>query len=98
MGPNDIANLLIPLAGMATGAVVVVTIGRLLRHWVDQHYQRARGGDDVRGDVEQLRREVLATRELAERMVELEERVDFAERLLAQSRERERGRLPGPGV
>jgi tetrahydromethanopterin S-methyltransferase subunit G len=42
-----------------------------------------------------LREEVEVFREVNQRVLELEERVDFTERLLAQHRER--GRLPAEG-
>lgn len=94
MDPNSLVNLLVPLAGMATGAVIVVTLGRLIRHWVDRHYDRTSGGEHVKGEIERLRGEVRALGDLEDRMVELEERVDFTERLLAQQRARE---LPRDG-
>lgn len=96
MDPTGIANLLVPLAGMVTGAVVVVTVGRVIRHWVDRHYdQDGRLGDPgLRAELERIRGEVDAVRDLAARLGELEERVDFAERVLAQRRE---GPAIGPG-
>lgn len=54
------------------------------------------GRDDVealRGELDALREEVAELRAAAGRVPELEERVDFTERLLA--RERDAARLPG---
>lgn len=96
MNPADLANLLIPLAGMATGVVVIVTLGRTVRHWVDTHYGRKGlpSSDEVRADVLRLEERVAGLEEIAGRVQELEERVDFAERVLTQ--QRDRGRL-APG-
>ena len=80
----EIANIVIPVAGMATGVILLVTLGRLIRHWVDRHYDRTGGGGELLTEIERLRTEVQGTRELEERVLELEERVDFAERLLTQ--------------
>lgn len=94
------ANIVIPIAGMATGAVIVVTVGRLIKHWVDRHYDRTGGGEDVRAELEQRSAQLAAglerLAELDQRLLDLEERVDFTERVL--TRERGRDRLPGQGA
>ena len=83
-------DVLVPLAGMLTGVVALVTLGWTVRHWVDRHYASRRGVTGGPGAEEIAR---LAERlktvedELSSRMLDLEERVDFTERVLAQSRE-----------
>ncbi len=85
----------IPFAGMATGVVVIVTIARAIRHWVDRHYdQTGSTGGSLEPTVTRLEERVALLEELAGRVQDLEERVDFTERVL--TRERDPGRLP-PG-
>ena len=92
MSPWEFANIVIPLAGMATGVVVMVTLGRTIRHWIDRHYHRKGlpGGDEARAEMARLEDRVAGLEEVADRVAELEERVDFAERVLAQQRDRDR--------
>lgn len=77
--------MLIPIFGMATGALFMVGVYKLVVRWLD----RGRGADagGLADEVAQLRDEVERLREGQERLMELEERMDFAERLLAQRRE-----------
>jgi hypothetical protein len=83
----------IPIAGMATGVIFVVTVARLIRHWVDRHYERvSSAGGSVEPTVARLEERVAMLEEVAGRMQDLEERVDFTERVL--TRERDPGRLP----
>ena len=92
MSPWEFANIVIPLAGMATGVVVIVTLGRTVRHWVDTHYGRKglSGSNETRADVARLEERVAGLEEVADRVTELEERLDFAERVLSQQRDRDR--------
>ncbi len=83
----------IPFAGMATGVVIVVTIARMIRHWVDRHYEQAgSAGGTLEPTVARLEERVAMLEELSGRMQDLEERVDFTERVL--TRERNAGQLP----
>lgn len=83
--------MLVAIAGMLTGTIVIVTLGRTVRHWVDRHYESRRGAvgagttDEVAHLTERLK---TVEDELSGRMLDLEERVDFTERVLAQARER----------
>lgn len=84
-------DVLVPIAGMLAGVVTVVTLGWTVRHWVDRHYDSQRGAVGGAGEEEVARlSERLKTveDELSGRMLDLEERVDFTERVLAQARER----------
>lgn len=89
MDANAIA-LLIPIAGMGVGALFLVGVYRLVVRWMD----RSRSGDasGLAEEVARLREEVEALREVNRSVLELEERMDFAERLLV--RERDRAQLP----
>lgn len=83
----------IPFAGMATGVIIFVTVARAIRHWVDRHYDQAgSGGASLEPTVTRLEERVAMLEEVVGRMHDLEERMDFAERVL--TRERDPGRLP----
>jgi len=78
--------VLVPIAGMATGAFFMFGIYKLLSRWMDLRHQRdLPPGTAV--DLQELQVEVAELRALPDRVAELEERLDFAERLLAQARE-----------
>lgn len=87
MDPGFIYGL-IPIAGMATGALFMVGVYKIIVRWLDRG--RRVDGSGLADEVAQLREEVETLREVNERVVELEERLDFAERLLAQRPEAER--------
>jgi len=82
--PPDVWAL-IPLGGMATGALFMFGIYKLISRWMEL---RHRPGPEALSDhdLQELRVEVAELRALPERVAELEERLDFAERLLAQHR------------
>lgn len=67
---------------MALLAFMLVGVFRLTSRWLDQRQRRIDGGDPA--ELADLRAELAGLDELRGRVVELEERVDFAERLLAQ--------------
>ncbi len=94
MDPGAIA-MLIPITGMGVGALTLVGIYKLLVRWMD----RNRGGDasGLGEEVARLREEVEALRELNRSVLELEERMDFAERMLAQARQERLGAGGEPG-
>lgn len=84
--------VLIPLGGMAVGALFMVGVYRLLVRWMDRRHATPLP-EGTRQELEDLRRQVTALEELPERVAELEERLDFAERIVARQ---ERHPLPGP--
>jgi len=92
MDPGAVV-MLIPIAGMGVGALFLVGIYKLLVRWMDRNKSGDTGG--LAEEVARLREEVEVFREVNQRVLELEERVDFTERMLAQRRER--GRLPAEG-
>ena len=90
----------IPLMGMATGIVTMVLIAVTIVKVAQSHIGQAigrrihgRGADDpeLRAELEELREQVVG---LHQRVTESEERLDFAERLLAGKHEP--ARLPEP--
>jgi hypothetical protein len=83
-------NVLIPLAGMATGTIAMVGLFRVVIRWIDRRHElkmaELRGGSDATNG---LRARVEALEEVAYRLQEVEERLEFAERLLARRRAQE---------
>lgn len=83
MGPD----VIIPIAGMLTGSIVVWTIGSTVKHWVNRYFdhQRSVGAGEEGGHMAQLEdRLTLLEDQVASRMMELEERMDFTERVLTR--------------
>lgn len=74
---------------LVAGTVLVALLWPLIRALA----RRVEGGSaaaELRSDVDTLREKVQRLEEVGTRVAELEERVDFAERLLAQTREPDR--------
>jgi hypothetical protein len=91
---NGTLALLIPVLALSIPVAAVVFSGlqKLARARVEEAQARAGAGkDDVLPVVDQLRAEV---QDLRQDLVELQERMDFAERVLTQGRQE--GRLPRP--
>ena len=86
-------DVIIPIAGMLTGGIVVWTIGSTVKHWVNRYFDHQKGvraGEDD-GHVAQLEeRLTLLEDQVASRMMELEERMDFTERVLTRGQDAER--------
>lgn len=79
--------VLVPLGGMGLGALVLVGLYKLLMRWIDRR-QGTPLPEGTQEELEDLRRQVAVLDELPQRMAELEERLDFAERMLAQHTQR----------
>lgn len=93
-----IENVVFPLIGMGMGVLFMFGVYRVAMRWIDRRHERLmaeRGSGGSAGEVQQLRARVEALEESVGRVQELEERMDFAERILAQ--QRERGQLPAGG-
>ncbi|GBD31353.1 hypothetical protein HRbin33_00305 [bacterium HR33] len=94
-------EVLIPIAFFFSIAAVFILRGPLGKALADRIAGRAVGGrsaaegDVLWREVVELRNRMEVLEELASRVQELEERMDFAERLLAQ--QRDRPRLGGEG-
>jgi hypothetical protein len=89
-------NVVFPLVGMGMGVLVLFGVYRTVNRVLERRHERqlaalgGRPGVDVKAITERL--EVIEDQ--VGRLGELEERLDFAERLLA--RERDADRLKGP--
>jgi hypothetical protein len=88
-------EVVMPLAGMAVGVIlglpiIKAIVRRLERRPDDAGPESAKLG----AELSEIRQRLEAVENLASRVGEIEERVDFAERLLTQHREA--GRLGGP--
>ena len=81
-GPSPVVFLIPIVAIIVTGIVLFP----LLRAWA----RRLEGRTVGSAELEDLRARVASLEEQAMRVPELEERLDFAERLLADARERQR--------
>jgi hypothetical protein len=84
-----IQEVVFPLIGMAMGAGVLYGIYRTANRLIDRKQEREALGGPGAAEVEQLRTRVEALEELGYRLHDLEERVDFTERVLTQQRERD---------
>jgi Tfp pilus assembly protein PilO len=101
-GPDP--NWIIPQVVEAIAIVFVVAaitiaavkiFGPLIAAWARR--LEGRGGESaLRGEIEQLRQEVAEVDGVRARVAELEERVDFAERLLANPRTEVQSQGEGP--
>ena len=86
MDPLIINDLIIPIAGMLTGVVLSVGFFRTVRHFID----RKTGGSldvDLKAEVADLQSRIDALEHRSERVDEIEDRLDFTERLLARKTE-----------
>jgi hypothetical protein len=88
--------ILVPLAGMATGTVFMFGIYKLISKWMEMRHRPGLGGISA-DELQEIRDDLALMRDMPGRVAELEERLDFAERLLAQSRH-ERPELGAGGV
>ncbi len=82
-------EIVLPLVGIAFGGLVLWGVYRT----VNRYLERRHGGAELeamRADVELLRGKAERAEDLALRLGEVEERLDFAERLLTQQKQ---GRL-----
>jgi hypothetical protein len=89
--PVWIEHVVFPLVMMGMTTLAGVGVYRIVVRWIDRKHERqlveaqqGAGGQDTA----RLQARVEALEAVAERVQELEERVDFAERLLTQQRER----------
>lgn len=84
-----IQEVIFPLVGMAMGSFVLYGVYRTVNRMLDRrHEARAVGGSGVADEVRQLEDRVTILEEQAGRVQELEERLDFAERMLAKHGQR----------
>ncbi len=80
------AMLLVPIAGMATGVIISIGFFKTVRHGIDR--KMASGTDhELQAEISDLHTRIEALEREQGRVEELEDRLDFAERLLARGRE-----------
>lgn len=74
------------------GVLFMVGVYKTVNRWLDRRHERALteagGSPRLQGEVAQLRERVETLEDTALRVQEFEERLDFAERMLTQQRER----------
>ncbi|HWP36182.1 MAG TPA: hypothetical protein VNL18_01390 [Gemmatimonadales bacterium] len=89
-------QVVIPLAGMAVGVILGLPIIKAIVRRIERRPDELAGVESqaLRAELAELKRRLETVDELAGRVGEIEERMDFAERLLTQ--QRESGRLGGP--
>lgn len=92
-------DIFVPIAGMVTGLILGFPIIRTVTRLVERKAlgQSSRELDALRAEVRELRDAVDAAGDLHERLVDLEERADFTDRLLTQGRARGSGGSEGRG-
>jgi hypothetical protein len=93
-----IENVVFPLVGMGMGVLAMFGAYRIVIRWIDRRHERLmaeRGAGGASAELQQIRSRVEQLEDVAAQVQDLEERLDFTERVLAQ--QRERGQLPAGG-
>lgn len=90
---NGTLALLIPVLALSIPVAGIVMSGlqKIAKSRVEEARLRGGAGGEPSAAMDQLRTEI---QELRQDMMEIQERMDFAERVLTKGRES--GRLPGP--
>ena len=88
-------NVVFPLVGMGMGVLFMFGVYRIVNRVLERRHERAMALRDgpAAADVRALLDRLEAVEDAVLRLPELEERLDFTERLLA--RQKERDQLPG---
>lgn len=84
--PLDPFMFIVPLAGMATGIIISIGFFKTVRHMIDRKLSRGHDGQ-LREEVADLQARIEALESEHGRVDELEDRLEFAERLLIRGRE-----------
>lgn len=84
-------EIVLPIIGIAFGGVVVWWIYRTVNKMLDRRHAGPEL-DLLREELEQLKRDGMTSENLSARLGEVEERLDFAERLLTQHKQERLGR------
>ena len=79
-------QFILPLAGMATGIIISIGFFKTVRHVIDRKLSRGYDGQ-LREEVADLQARIEALESEHGRVDELEDRLEFAERLLIRGRE-----------
>jgi len=85
-----VQNVIFPLVGMGMGGLVLFGIYRTVNRALDRRHEARQtvGGGEMTVEVRRLEDRVAALEEQSQRVQELEERLDFAERILAKQGQR----------
>lgn len=86
-----IQEVVFPLVGMAMGFLAIFLVYKTINRWLDRRHQRtlaAAEAGDVRALVGELRDRIAAMEDVDRRLGEVEERLDFVERVLVRGRDR----------
>ena len=86
-------QVVLPLLGMGMGVFVLINGFRIANRAMDQKHERelAEAGGAMPGELAELRDRVDRLEDFGLRLQELEERLDFAERMLTSGRDRSEG-------
>jgi hypothetical protein len=81
-----VQNVILPIMGMGIGTLVLVGVYRTVNRFLDRRHEMRLGvgGPEIGEELVQLRQRIEQLEARAYRWDELEERLDFAERMLAQ--------------
>jgi Tfp pilus assembly protein PilO len=85
-----VQNVVFPLIGMAMGSFVLFGAYRTVNRVLDRRHEAKQLSDsgELRAEVRRLEDRVAVLEDGAQRVQELEERLDFAERMLAKQGQR----------
>jgi len=85
-----VQNVVFPLILMGMGAFALFGVYRTVNRVLDRRHdaRQLEGGDGVRAELRRLEDRILALEDTNQRVQELEERLDFAERMLAKQGQR----------
>jgi hypothetical protein len=85
-----VQNVIFPLIGMGMGGFVLFGIYRTVNRMLDRRHDARMlpGGGPMPEEMRRLEDRVAALEEQGQRLQELEERLDFAERILAKQGQR----------
>ena len=85
-----IQNVVFPLIGMAMGGFVLFGVYRTVNRVLDRRHESRQltDGGELQAEVRRLEDRMAVLEDSAQRVQELEERLDFAERMLAKQGQR----------
>lgn len=87
-----VQQVVFPILGMAMGAFALFGIYKTVNHWLDRRHERELAAQKgaFPHDLDEIKRRLDALDDVAFRVEELEERLDFTERILARHTGQER--------
>ncbi len=89
-------EFILAILGILVGGIVLIRVfGPIMRAWA-RRLEGKSADPELRAEVDQLREHVAEVEPLRNRVLELEERLEFAERLLAQRKDQDLLQRGGP--